>query len=80
MGHEGQHEFITLPEAVRRTGIGRRQYLRAITSGDLQIYRVGGWPRVRWRGDRSVLSWLESTSRLDGDCASEQQQAREGSL
>ncbi len=77
MAHVQQHEFITLPEAVRRTGIGRRQYLRAIARGDLQMYRVGSWPRLRWSGDGSVLSWLESTSRLNRDRASERHQARE---
>ena len=50
-------ELITLPEAQRRTGLGRRQFRRAEIQGELPVYRVGGWPRVRWV---DVLDWIEA--------------------
>ena len=50
-------ELLTLPRAARRVGVGVRQLRRAVRCGDLPIYQVGSWPRVR----RSDLSrWISS--------------------
>jgi excisionase family DNA binding protein len=56
-------EFVTIPEAARRSGLGLRQFRRAIATGDLPVYDVGGWPRVRWR---EVLEWIDASRRVDG--------------
>ena len=53
-------EFVTTPEAQRRTGIGLRQFRRAIESGELPVYDVGGWPRLRWD---EVRQWLDGKRR-----------------
>ncbi len=53
-------EFVTLPEASRRTGIGLRQFRRAIESDELPVYDVGGWPRLR---RLEVVEWIESQRR-----------------
>jgi hypothetical protein len=53
-------ELVTLPEAQRRTGLGLRQFRRAIETGALAVFDVGGWPRLRWR---DVLAWIESNRR-----------------
>lgn len=50
-------ELVTLPQAARRAGVGVRQLRRACKAGGLQLYQVGGWPRVRWR---EVLGWIET--------------------
>ena len=52
-------ESVTVPEAVRRTGIGIRQFRRAIAEGELDVFDFG-WPRLSWR---SVLSWAEARKR-----------------
>jgi excisionase family DNA binding protein len=49
--------FPTIPQAAKRLGIGRRQLNRAIDAGDVAVYQVGGWRRVRWE---SVIRWIES--------------------
>ena len=67
-------EFLTKRAAARRLGVGLRQIQRAIREGNLSLYDIGGWPRVRWS---DVLAWIESTRRTDGDPASEHHQARE---
>ena len=59
-----EFEMVTVPEAARRTGIGRRQFRRAIESGELPIYELG-WPRVRWD---EVRTWLDRRRR-DGTVA-----------
>ena len=69
-----QAEFITIPEAQRRTGIGRRQFRRAITDGALAAYDIGGWPRVRWS---EVLAWVEGTRRTVRECPSGRRDAPE---
>ena len=66
-------EFVTVPEATRRSGIGRRQFLGAIGHGDLEVFDVGGWPRVRWR---DVLAWVESKQRPVGEPRSDALQRR----
>lgn len=53
-------EFVTLGEVARRTKIGTRQLRRAIAKGDLPVFDVGAWPRVRWD---HVLAWLEGQRR-----------------
>ena len=50
-------DFITVPEAARRTGLGLRQFRRAVRDGELATYSVGDWPRLRWS---QVEAWLES--------------------
>jgi excisionase family DNA binding protein len=52
--------LVTLPEACRRLGIGRGQLRRARERGEIPVYVVGGWVRVRW-GD--VLDWLATKRR-----------------
>jgi excisionase family DNA binding protein len=48
-------QLITLREAARRIGLGLRQLDRACAHGELALYRVGGWRRVRWL---DVEAWL----------------------
>ena len=55
--HADCSELLTIPAASRRLGIGPRQLRRAVARGELDTYRIGGWPRLRWS---KVLSWLES--------------------
>lgn len=55
-----QPVLMTLPEAARRAGVGLRQIRRARDRGQLTLYQVGGWPRVRWR---EVLVWIECKRR-----------------
>jgi excisionase family DNA binding protein len=66
-------DLVTVPEAQRRTGLGRRQFRRAIESGELPVYDVGGWRRVRWS---DVLAWIESTRRARTDHPAEAHHAR----
>ena len=49
--------LMTLPEASRRVGLSMRQLRRARERGELAIYLIGGWPRVRWV---DVVAWIES--------------------
>ena len=60
-------ELFSIPEAARRSGLGLRQLKRGIDSGQLPVYDVGGWPRVRWR---EVLTWIESRRRAEPGDAS----------
>ena len=67
--------FVTLPEASRRTRIGIRQFRRGIECGELAIFDIGAWPRVRWS---DVLVWIERARRSCGDsqeCAGEDEPA-----
>ncbi len=50
-------ELMTLPRAARRAGLGVRQLRRATGLGELSVYQVGSWPRVRWN---DVLRWIEA--------------------
>jgi hypothetical protein len=50
-------EFLTLPAAARKAGIGVRLLRRATQLGELSVYQVGNWPRVRWR---DVLRWIDA--------------------
>jgi len=50
-------QFPTVPQAAKRLGIGRRQLERAIEVGDLPVFQVGGWRRIRWS---SAIQWIES--------------------
>ena len=65
--HETQRDvLVTVPEAARRTGLGLRQFRRAIADGTLDVFDVGGWPRIKWQ---DVLSFIEAhrrPSRLAG--------------
>lgn len=49
-------QLLTLPSAARRAGVGLRQLRVARDRGELAVYRVGAWDRVRWA---DVLGWLE---------------------
>ena len=60
MERRASTEFVTIPEAQRRTGLGVRQLRRGVADSTLAVYDVGGWPRLRWR---EVLAWIESTRR-----------------
>ena len=60
MSHSRSDKLVTLPEAQRRTGLGRRQFRRAIADGSLEVYDLGGWPRLRWS---DVVAWIESSRR-----------------
>lgn len=53
-------ELLTLPAAASRAGLGLRQIRRARDVGQLPVYRIGGWDRVRWL---DVLAWIESRRR-----------------
>jgi excisionase family DNA binding protein len=55
-------ELLTRPQAARHAGVGLRQIRRACASGELPVYQIGGWPRVRWP---EVRAWIES--RRSGD-------------
>ena len=68
------NRFVTLPEASRQTGIGLRQFRRAIESGRLQVFDIGSWPRVRWS---EVLAWVETTRRASTDRPSDAHHPRE---
>jgi hypothetical protein len=61
-------EYVTIPEAQRRTGIGRRQFTKAAKSGYLAVYDLGSWPRVRWT---DVVAWIQR-QRRDAPTVSEQ--------
>ena len=50
-------DFPTCREAARRLGIGLRQIQSAHAAGELPVYQVGGWSRVRWT---EALAWVES--------------------
>jgi excisionase family DNA binding protein len=52
----GSVEFLTLPAAARRIGVGAEQIRRAVREGELSAYAIGGWRRLRWT---EVLAWLE---------------------
>jgi hypothetical protein len=67
-------ELVTIPEAARRSGLGLRQFRRAILNDELPVFDVGDWPRVRWR---DVLQWVEGTRRNPRDRASDGDAARE---
>ncbi len=55
-------ELCTIPEAARRTGLGLRQLRRAIQAGEVSVYQIGSWPRVRWR---DVVEWIERSRLAD---------------
>ena len=55
--------LVSVPEASRRLGIGRRQIERAIRKGDLASFQIGSWPRLRWL---EVLDWLDRQRRPAG--------------
>ena len=57
-----------------KLGIGIRQLPRAIASGKLPVFDIGGSPRVRWS---DVLAWIESTKRTVRDSPSGQRGAPE---
>ena len=50
-------ELLTLPKAARKAGVGVRQLRRATMLGELAVYQVGHWPRVRWH---DVLRWIDA--------------------
>lgn len=49
-------EFVTRRSAAKRAGIGERQIRAATAAGEIPLYQVGAWPRVRYR---DVLAWIE---------------------
>jgi excisionase family DNA binding protein len=57
MGATQRIELVSIPEAARRLGIGLRQMKRAVRCGELPVFAIGGWPRLRWR---DVLAWIST--------------------
>jgi predicted DNA-binding transcriptional regulator AlpA len=53
-------QMLTLPAAARRVGVGVRAIYRASRCGELPVYEVDSWPRVRLQ---DVTRWLESRRR-----------------
>lgn len=49
-------ELLTIPAVCRRLRM-HRPIQRALRDGEIPVYQVGGWRRVRW-GD--VVAWLEA--------------------
>jgi excisionase family DNA binding protein len=54
-------EFVTLNNAAKRLGIGRRMLRLAIDRGELPVYVVGAWPRLRLAEARR---WVESQRQM----------------
>ncbi len=40
-------EFTTIPQASKILGIGPRQIRRACREGEIAVFQIGDWPRVR---------------------------------
>ena len=57
---ERLERLVTVREAARALGIGRRLLYRAAERGELAVYDPGGWSRVRLS---DVAAWLERTRR-----------------
>ena len=53
-------ELCTVPEAARRSGLGLRQIRRAIEAGEVSVYQIGSWPRLRWR---EVVAFIDACRR-----------------
>jgi excisionase family DNA binding protein len=49
-------DYISVPQAHRETGVGRRALERAINAEELPIYVFDSWRRIR-RAD--LTAWLE---------------------
>ena len=56
MEESGRAPFVTMPRAARETGIGLRQFLRAVETGELPVYLIGGWRRLKWE---EITAWLD---------------------
>lgn len=54
-GPEDAPELLSVPQAARRAGVGVRQLRQAAKRGELPVYQVGAWPRVRWA---EVIRWI----------------------
>ena len=55
--HLPEPELLTLPVAARKAGVGVRQVYRAVAQGEIPTFRIGGWPRCRWR---DVQRWIDA--------------------
>ena len=77
MEESGRAPFVTMPRAARETGIGLRQFRRAVKTGDLPVYDVGGWPRLKWE---EIAAWLDRRRRraTRGDAGSDAGAADDG--
>jgi len=53
-------DLTTMPRAARARNLGVRQIRRAVRAGELPVYSIGGWPRVRLA---DVDEWIESRRR-----------------
>ena len=52
-------EFPTLLLAHRRSGVGLKRIRRAVHTGELPAYDLGGrWPRLHWP---EFLAWVKAT-------------------
>ena len=52
-------QLITIPEVTRR-GVPPRPFRRAVRDGEIEVFDLGGWPRVRWP---DVLAWIDKHRR-----------------
>jgi hypothetical protein len=51
-------EFLTLPHAAKRAGVGLKRLRLARDRGELPVYRLGTrWDRVHWP---ELIEWIRS--------------------
>lgn len=53
-------QFVTVPEAARRTGLSEYRLRRACQLGELRTYNPGGWIKVDWREVQTLAGQPES--------------------
>jgi len=53
-------KFTTIPRVAKSRGVGVRQLRRAAKAGEIPVYPIGGWDRVR---ESDVDRWIESRRR-----------------
>ena len=52
-------EFPTIPKANRRSGVGLKRIRKAVRTGELPAYDVGGrWLRLYWP---EFVTWVKTT-------------------
>ena len=66
--HPDALRFVTVPTAARELGLGVDQLRRAVRSGALASYAIGGWPRL----ERSeLIAWARAQRRgAEAQCTS----------
>lgn len=74
-------EFVTLRAAARSLGVGERQLRRAVAVGELAVYPIGSWPRLRavevheWAIGKRVRATPHARARVDELLAREARRA-----